>query len=201
VTAVLDRLREHAPGVVCIGASAGAIEALGQILPELPPAFGVPVLVVVHVPADWKSALPELLGTRCALEISEAEDKVQASSGHVYFAPPNYHLLVEDDGCLALSADEPVNFSRPSIDVLFESVAHAFGSRALAILLSGANADGAAGLAMVKSCGGLTWVQTPATARVATMPEAALKLTEHAILDPRDMGLALAQWESQGHGG
>ena len=117
-----------------------------------------------------------------------------ASFGHVYFAPPNYHLLVEADGGLALSADEPVNFSRPSIDVLFESLAHSFGRRALGILLSGANADGAAGLAAVKARGGLTWVQAPVTARVATMPEAALKLAEHHVLTPEAMGETLARW-------
>jgi two-component system chemotaxis response regulator CheB len=194
----LDRLLEHEPALIGIGASSGAVEALGLLLPELPSGLTAPLTVVVHVPPDRQSSLPELLGANCALPILEADDKTSPLAGHVYFAPPNYHLLVEDDGCLALSADEPVHFCRPSIDVLFESMAHAFGRRALGILLSGANADGAAGLATIKARGGLTWVQSPQTAKVATMPEAALKLAEHVVLDPRVMGQTLAAWRHHG---
>jgi two-component system, chemotaxis family, protein-glutamate methylesterase/glutaminase len=190
----LERLLEHDPVLIGIGASSGAIEALGQLLPELPPRLTAALTVVIHVPPDRHSGLPELLSAKCALPILEADDKTSPLPGHVYFAPPNYHLLVEDDGCLALSTDEPVHFSRPSIDVLFESLAHAFGRRALGILLSGANADGAAGLATIKARGGLTWVQSPHTARASTMPEAALRLAEHAVLDPGVMGQTLAAW-------
>jgi two-component system chemotaxis response regulator CheB len=197
---VVRLLHEYEPAVIGIGASAGAIDALGRLLPVLPPTLRAPLVVVVHVPPDWQSGLPALLSANCSLPIAEAEDKVAAQPGHVYFAPPNYHLLIERDGCLALSADEPVNFSRPSIDVLLESVALGFGRRALGILLSGANADGAAGMAAIKAHGGLTWVQEPATARVATMPEAALRLADHQVLDPAAMGRALADWGNRNDG-
>jgi two-component system chemotaxis response regulator CheB len=187
-------LRAHDPAVIGIGASAGAVEALHQLLPRLPAGFVVPIAIVVHVPADRSNALPALFQAGCPLRVCEAADKAMAEPGCIYFAPPDYHLLIERDGTLALSVDEPQHFSRPSIDVLFESVAHAFGRRALGILLSGASADGAEGLATMRRHGGLTWVQTPASARVATMPEAALALASHAIMHPMAMGQALADW-------
>jgi two-component system chemotaxis response regulator CheB len=194
VTAAVETLAAHCPRFIGVGASAGGVEAVGQLLRELPAAFRAPIAVVVHVPADRDSALPAMFARRCALRVEEAEDKVIAVPGTVYFAPPDYHVLVERDGRLALSNEAPVHYSRPSIDVLFESVAHAFGARALGILLSGANADGAEGLARIRSLGGITWVQAPASARVPTMPEAALALAAHPVLDPAQMGRALAAW-------
>jgi two-component system chemotaxis response regulator CheB len=187
-------LRERPPTLIAIGASAGAVDALGQLLPELPGTLGAPVLVVVHVPPDRRSALAELFSTSCALRTLEAEDKTMPGPASVYFAPPDYHLLVERDGTLALSVDEPVHHSRPSIDVLFESVAEAVGPGALGILLSGASRDGAEGLRRIRAAGGRTWVQAPETAQVAVMPRAALDLAPHCTLDPRSMGLALAAW-------
>lgn len=191
----LDSLRAHDPRIVAVGASAGAVEALLDLLPVLPPSLPAPVLVVVHVPRDRSSALPALFASRCAVRVTEAEDKIDADAGTVYFAPPGYHLLVERDGGLALSSDEPVNLSRPSIDVLLESAAYAFGPRVLGIVLSGANADGARGLASIRERGGLAWVQDPATAHVARMPEAAIVAARpDAVLAPAAMGLALAAW-------
>jgi two-component system, chemotaxis family, protein-glutamate methylesterase/glutaminase len=195
IETAVERLRAHPPTLIGIGASAGALEALALLLPELPPTLGAPVLIVVHLAPTRSSTLAQLLATYCTVRVCEAEDKCLTVPGTVYVAPPDYHLLVESDGSIALSADLPVNFSRPSIDVFFESVAYSFGPRALGILLSGANADGAAGLATLRARGGLTWVQTPATARVAVMPEAALGLAPHAVLDPKAMGQALAAWE------
>ena len=128
---------------IAIGASAGALDALSIILPTLPPEFPIPVLVVVHLPADKESLLASLLNAKCQIEVREATDKEPIKCGTIYFAPPDYHLLVEAEQSLSLSADEPVNFSRPSIDVLFESAADAYGSHLVGVILTGANNDGA----------------------------------------------------------
>ncbi len=189
-------LQERPPAVIAIGASAGAVEALMHLLPELPADLRVPVLVVVHVPADRRSALPQLFDRACALPTREAEDKIMPEPSTVYFAPPDYHLLVERDGALALSVDEPVHHSRPSIDVLFDAVVEAHGSAAIGILLSGASRDGAEGLARMHAAGAHTWVQDPASASVAVMPRAALALAPHPTLGPRDMGRTIAQWST-----
>lgn len=159
---------------VVIGASAGGVQALSQVLPALPPDFPVPVLVVVHVPPRRDNALVELFDGKCSLTVKEAEDKEALAPGTIYFAPPDYHLLVETDGTIALSSDEPVNHSRPAIDVLFESAADAFGAGLAAIVMTGANYDGAEGMRTVCAAGGRGMVQEPGTAEVATMPEAAL---------------------------
>lgn len=189
-----ERLRRCRPAVIAVGASAGALEALRALLPPLPRGFPAPIVVVVHVPADRESGLPAVLARECRLAVVEAEDKMTLAAGQVTFAPPGYHLLVEAHGALALSAEPPVQFSRPSIDVLFESAADAFGPRALGILLSGANADGAHGLAAIARAGGLTWVQSPESAQVSIMPEAALASGTHEAMDPGSMGAVLAAW-------
>ena len=159
---------------VAIGASAGAVEALSAILPRLPARYALPILVVVHVPPDRKSVLAELFAAKCALKVSEAEDKEPVEAGTVYFAPPGYHLAVEVERTLSLSADEPVHFSRPSIDVLFETAADAYGPDLIAVLLTGANHDGAKGLRAVVEAGGEAIVQSPQQAYARAMPEAAL---------------------------
>ncbi len=119
---------------VVIGASAGALEALSAILPALSTEFRLPVMVVVHVPADRRSVLAELFRAKCKVQVREADDKEPIVGGTVYFAPADYHLLVEPDKSLSLSSDEPVLFSRPSIDVLFESAADAYGPALIAIV-------------------------------------------------------------------
>lgn len=159
---------------VVIGGSAGSLEALSAILPELPGDFPLPILVVVHLPADKKSMLPEVLQNKCRLRVVEAQDKEPIEAGTVYFAPPDYHLLVEADRHVALSYDEPLLFSRPSIDVLFESAADAYGAGLVGIILSGANSDGADGLAAVVAEGGGAVVQSPENAYASAMPLAAL---------------------------
>lgn len=159
---------------VAIGASAGAVQALTRILPALPAGYPLPVLIVVHVPPDRANALVTLFKDRCKVEVKEAEDKEPAVPGVIYFAPSDYHLLVEADGSLSLSSDELVNHSRPSIDVLLESSADAFGPGLAGVVLTGANDDGAAGLRAVTDAGGVAIVQDPAGAYVATMPAAAL---------------------------
>ena len=159
---------------VAIGASAGGVQALLQILPSLPAAYPLPILIVVHVPPDRSNALVPLFQGKCQVEVKEAEDKEPASPGVVYFAPSDYHLLVEADGSLSLSSDELVNHSRPSIDVLFESAADAFGSTLAGIVLTGANGDGALGLKAVAEAGGTTVVEDPECAAAPAMPAAAL---------------------------
>ena len=160
---------------VVIGASAGGVDALSRILPTLPKDFPLPIFVVVHVPADKKSVLPELLQAKCQIKVCEAEDKEMIQGGTAYFAPPDYHLLVEQDGYLSLSSDDAVMYSRPSIDVLFESAADAYGENLIGIVLTGGNSDGSLGLKAVRNAGGVTVVQTPATAYATNMPQAALQ--------------------------
>lgn len=168
------------PQAVVIGASAGAVDALGAILPAIPEGFGLPILVVVHVPPDKRSVMAELFGTKCRLEVVEAEDKMPMEPGVIYFAPPDYHLLVEADKTLSLSGDEPVLFSRPSIDVLFESAADALGPRLIGLILTGANHDGASGMAAIVGAGGIAIVQDPRTAFARAMPEAAVAASPQA---------------------
>jgi two-component system chemotaxis response regulator CheB len=158
-----------------IGASAGGVDALLTLLPALPARCKVPVMIVLHLPRHQPSALIEIFAPRCALPVREADDKEPIVPGTVYFAPPDYHLLVDQGPALALSTDEPVNYSRPAIDVLFESAADFYGPTLGGIVLTGANADGAAGLAAVRRAGGVTIVQQPDTAATSMMPQAALE--------------------------
>lgn len=159
---------------VVLGASAGAIQALLHVLPALPADYPLPVLIVVHIPSGRRSELTTLFASKCRLAVVEGEDKAPILPGTIVFAPPDYHMLVETDGTIALSRDEPVFFSRPSIDVLFESAADAYGSALVGVVLTGANEDGAQGLRAVAEAGGLAYVQDPATAYARAMPEAAL---------------------------
>ncbi len=154
---------------VVIGVSAGAVHALGELLPHLPAETPFPVIVVCHLPPGQPSLLPALFSRRCALRVLEPADKEQIAPG-IWFAPPDYHLLVEQSGVFSISLDEPVNHSRPSIDVLFESAADAWGSGLLAIVLTGANDDGSTGAAKIKAAGGFVVVQDPATAESSAMP-------------------------------
>lgn len=160
--------------MIAIGASAGGIEAVGTLLRALPPGFPIPVTIVIHLPPNRPSLLPELFARYCALPVREAQDKEPVMPGTVYVAPPNYHLMVEPGGLLSLSCDEPVHFSRPALDMLFESAAMAYRDKLLAILLTGASADGAEGLATVRQLGGAAWVQDPGEAQASIMPLAGI---------------------------
>ncbi len=161
--------------LVVIGASAGALQALTQILPALPVDYPLPILIVVHIPPDRRNMLAPLFQAKCRMAVREAEDKEPGLAGVVYFAPPDYHLLVETDGTLSLSSDEEVWFSRPSIDVLFESAADAYGAGVIGIILTGANPDGASGSKAIADAGGTVLVEDPATAYASAMPLAALQ--------------------------
>jgi len=165
---------------VVIGVSAGGLKALSAILPALPADYPLPVMIVIHLPPDRDSVVAELFDGKCALTVREAEDKEDILPGHVYFAPPDYHLLVETDRRLSLSSEEPVLFSRPSVDVLFETAADVYGQGLIGIILTGANPDGAAGLKAVMTAGGQALVQRPDLAYARAMPEAALDLCPQA---------------------
>jgi two-component system chemotaxis response regulator CheB len=168
---------------VVIGASAGGIEALTVLLPALSQGLRPPVFIVVHLPRGRPSVLAEIFAKKCAVPVREAEDKETVASGTVYFAPNDYHLLVDRGPQLSLSADDLVHHSRPSVDVLFESAADIYQSRLLGIILTGANEDGASGLAAVRDAGGVTVVQRPDTARAPHMALSALKLRPaHSVL-------------------
>ena len=179
-------LRERIDAVV-IGASAGGVEALYEILPALPASFRPALLIVLHLPRERPSLLVEIYENRCALPVGEAEDKEPVEPGTVYFAPPDYHMLVEKSRQIALSTDEPVHYSRPSIDVLFESAADVYADRLLGIILTGANADGAAGLHAIHRAGGVTVVQQPDSAKVPVMVVSALQR------NPADFVLSLPE--------
>lgn len=159
---------------VVVGVSSGGVQALTGLLGALPAAFPLPILIVQHIGADAGNGLARLLDAHSPLCVREADEQDIPLPGHVYLAPPNYHLLVESDGHLALSADAPVSYARPSVDVLFESAAAVFGTALIAIVLTGANHDGSRGLARVKQLGGTAIVQDPADAEAPQMPLAAL---------------------------
>ena len=182
---------------VVIGASAGGVDALMAILPGLPPTFGLPIVVVLHLPEGRQSLLAHIFGLRLSLPVREASDKESIAPATVYFAPPGYHLSVEHDRSLSLSQEDRVHHSRPAIDYLFASAADAYGQGLLAILLTGANQDGAQGLAHAKQSGATTVVQDPKDARIAVMPLAALALhTPDHILSLSRIGSLLASLES-----
>jgi len=169
---------------VVIGTSAGGIDALGFLFDGLAPPARAPVVVVLHLPEQHESRLAQVFGHRSGLLTEEAQPHAPLQPGVVYFAPPGYHLLVEADRSFSLSCDPPVLFSRPSIDVLFESCADAYGDRLVGMVLTGANEDGARGLARIKSAGGLTAVQDPAEAQHPAMPEAALRRADPEFVLP-----------------
>ncbi|MDR2959216.1 MAG: chemotaxis protein CheB [Stenotrophomonas sp.] len=168
------------PGLLVIGASAGGVAALQSVLGALPATFPAPVLAVLHLPRDRTSRIAEVLTPCCALPVREAEDKQPLQPGTVTFAPPDYHLLVEDAASVALSVDAPVLYSRPAIDPLFESAAAVFGQQVLALLLTGASSDGSEGVAAVRAAGGHAWLQCPEEAEASMMPASAL---QHAGAD------------------
>jgi two-component system chemotaxis response regulator CheB len=168
---------------VVIGASAGGFEALLAVLKGLPATYPMPLVVVLHLPDGHESKLAELFGYRLALVVREARDKETLEPGVLYFASSGYHLSIEANRSFSFSCEERVSYARPSIDVLFASAADAYGKSLAGILLTGANYDGAVGLAGMQVAGALTIVQDPASAEIPTMPEAALaRMTPDLIL-------------------
>ncbi|WLI03965.1 chemotaxis protein CheB [Pseudomonas sp. FP597] len=182
---------------IVVGASAGGVEALLSIFGELPDGFGLPIIAVLHLPDERRSQLAQVFARRLRIPVKEAQDKEVIEAGTLYFAGPGYHLSVEQDRSLSLSQEERVHHSRPAIDYLFASAADAYGPGLLAVLLTGANQDGARGMAHVKQSGGTTVVQDPTEARIAVMPLAALALhTPDHILTLSRIASLLASLES-----
>ncbi len=174
---------------IVIGTSAGGLDALGIILPMLNAALPVPILIVQHISASSDSFIVTYFDRLCSLRVKEAEEKELLQPGVIYFAPPDYHVLVESDRSISLSNEEKVNYSRPSIDVLFETASWAYKNKLIGIILTGANWDGAAGCEQIKNSGGLTIVQDPATAAVSRMPESAIeKFKPDHILKVEEIG-------------
>lgn len=171
---------------VVIGVSTGGVEALRTIVGSLPVDFAVPVLVVAHVAPDAGNGLARLLNDTCIIRVKEADELETPLAGVVYLAPANYHLQVETDGGLSLSIDPPVNFARPSVDVLFETAAGAFGPGLIGVTLTGAGSDGARGLAAIRDHGGITIIQDPEDAECRSMPSQALLLVTPDYLMPLD---------------
>jgi two-component system chemotaxis response regulator CheB len=178
---------------VVIGTSAGGVEALSILLPALPAGLRTPLFIVLHLPRERPSLLADIFTRKCALKVKEAEDKMRVEPGTVYFAPPDYHLLLDEGPQLALSIDELVHFSRPSIDVLFESAADMYAERLMGIILTGANDDGTVGLAAVHRAGGVTVVQEPESALAPLMALSALKRTPADFVLPLTEIAALLQ--------
>jgi two-component system chemotaxis response regulator CheB len=160
---------------IVIGTSAGGLDALGIILPMLDARLPVPIIIVQHVSASSDSFIVTYFSRLCSLTVKEAEEKELLKPGFVYFAPPDYHVLIEDDRTISFSNEEKVNYSRPSIDVLFETASWAFGNQLIGIILTGANWDGAAGSELIKKSGGMIIVQDPKTAAVSRMPQSVIE--------------------------
>lgn len=177
--------------VVAIGGSAGAIDAVRALLRPLAANIDAAFVLVIHLPAEPPSLLPQVLGSHTALVVREALDKEPLEAGVVLVAPPDYHMLIEREGTVSLSRDPAVKWSRPAIDPLFESAAASLGARAVAVLLTGANDDGAAGLRAIRASGGVVAVQDPTTAVAADMPTAGI-----AAVSPDHVGspAALGRW-------
>jgi two-component system, chemotaxis family, protein-glutamate methylesterase/glutaminase len=160
--------------LVVMGCSMGGMRAMQTILQSLPGDFAVPIIIVQHRYKTSNEALPAFLRRHSQLHVVDADDKQWIRKGTVYLAPADYHLMVEGNGELSLSVDARVEYSRPSIDVLFESAAEAYSERLIGVVLTGANADGARGAAMIKRRGGFVIAQDPATAESPAMPAAAI---------------------------
>lgn len=170
--------------LVVIGASAGGVAALLALLAPLPASYALPVVAVLHLLPRHESQLGHVLSHHLALPVREPRDKEPVQAGAVYVAAADYHLLVEADRCFAFSSEPPVAFARPSIDVLMQSAADAYGPALAGVLLTGANMDGAEGMAAIRAAGGLTVVQQPQEAEVATMPEAAIARSRPSLVLP-----------------
>lgn len=171
---------EESVKAIVIGGSWGGIKASMSILSALPASYSIPIILVLHRLKNFDSDLHGMFGRKLALKVREIDEKEKLEAGNVYIAPPNYHVLLERDHTFSLDSSELENFSRPSIDVTFSSAARVFGKRMAGILLSGASKDGSQGMKAIAEKGGITIVQDPAEAEVATMPLAALELSPNS---------------------
>lgn len=179
--------------IIVIGASAGGLSAVDEVLASLSADYSHPIVLVLHLKQEARIDFAQLFARRCKLKVMEADEKQRPAAGCLYVAPPGYHLLFEDDRTFALSVDDLVNWARPSIDVLFETAAEVFTKDLVGIILTGANHDGALGLRRVQEHGGVTVVQEPQSAEFPAMPNAALSLlSPDHVLTPSAIGELLA---------
>ncbi len=179
---------------VVIGSSAGGIKALNAVLSALPKEFPLPIIIVQHLHPQSDSYLAQILSAKTQLTVKQANEKEKIANQIVYIAPPNYHLLIEQDRSFSLSIEGPVNFARPSVDVLFESAVDAYRDKLVGIILTGANNDGHNGVKRIKHMGGYIIVQDPATAEANAMPSAAIAATKiDKILPLEQIGPYLLQ--------
>ncbi len=169
-----DKIRKYK--IIAIGGSAGSLEVVLKIVAALPGTTNSIFVLILHRKTATNTLLENLLSSRTTLPVKEVEDKEPLQPGTIYIAPPDYHLLVENENMFTLDGSEKVQYSRPSIDVSFESIAQCFGPDVMGVLLSGANADGAAGLAFIKNSRGYTIAQNPSSAYVGYMPQQAIDL-------------------------
>jgi two-component system chemotaxis response regulator CheB len=180
--------------IVVVGASAGGVEALGELVEGLPADFPAPVVIVLHIPAEYPSLLPRILARRTRLTVLSAEDGMHIEPGHVYIAPPDRHVLIENEGTLRTPRGPRENSHRPAVDPLFRSAALAYGQNAIGVVLTGTRDDGTSGLNAIKQCGGMAIVQDPADAAYPSMPQSAL---DHVRVDHsiplRDLPSLLSQ--------
>ena len=181
--------------VVAIGGSAGSLEVIIDIVQHLPENPGAVFIIVLHRKNDKDSILQDLLSQKTALTVIEVEDKEVISPNTIYLAPPGYHLLIENQMTFSLDSSDKIHFSRPSIDVSFESIAEVFKDRVIGILLSGSNADGAQGMAAIKGMGGRTIAQNPKTSEVGYMPQQAIELgcVDHIVDNEKIMGTLITE--------
>ena len=162
--------------IIAIGGSAGGIKAITEVLKPLPKDFPIPIVIVLHRLKNVPSTLQNVVQYHTRLKVKEADEKETIRPNCAYIAPANYHLLIEKDRTLALDYSEKVKYSRPSIDLTLECVANVYGDKAVGILLTGANTDGAAGLLAMKNAGANCFAQDPKSAEVSTMPQSALDI-------------------------
>ena len=169
---------------IVVGVSSGGLNAMKIMFSLLPREFSIPIVIVQHIGAQSENIWVQLLKDKCKLEIKEADEKEIIEIGKIYIAPPNYHLLIEQDKTFTLTVDERVNYARPSIDVLFETAAEAYQNKLIGIVLTGSNNDGSKGLKRIKEYGGLTIVQQPDTAESSFMPASAIATVQPDYILP-----------------
>ena len=185
---------------IVIGVSLGGMKAMKIMFSHLPKGFKTPIIIVQHISAHSDSQWIQLLNDSYNVDIKEADEKEKIENGKVYFAPPNYHLLIEKNKTFSLTIDERVNYARPSIDVLFESAAEAYKNKVIGIILTGSNNDGTNGIKRIQECGGLAIVQDPKTAEAAYMPISAISAIQpDYILSLEDIIMLLIKLDTQKH--
>lgn len=191
-------MRTNGIGVIVIGVSAGGMNTLPIILKYLPASYSTPIAIVQHLHPHQSNFHLDFYSMNCKLKVCDALDKSPIIPGVISFAPANYHLLIEDKTTYSLSMDDKVNYSRPSIDILFQTAAEVFGDAALAILLTGANNDGAKGCKCIQDVGGLVIVQSPESAEHSYMPQSAINLINpDYIASPNEIGQFLFSIEDK----